>query len=113
MRPRYLLQSRDREADLVRIAPVLRHQVRFGRVNLVDDDWGVAKPVDVIFCRNVFIYFDRVTQEEILQRFARLLTPGGYLFVGHAEALNGFDVPFRPVGPTTYRTPGPAGGGTR
>jgi chemotaxis protein methyltransferase CheR len=105
MRERYLLQSRDPEQKLVRIAPALRGRVRFRQLNLMDQSYGIREPVDVIFCRNVFIYFDRCTQERILNHFCRHLAPGGYVFLGHSEAINGHDVPLRAVAPTTYRAP--------
>ncbi len=104
MRMKYLMRSKDRSQGLVRVTPALRSLVRFGRLNLVDDDWPVRERVDIIFCRNVFIYFDRKMQEAILRRFCRQLVPGGYVFLGHAEAINGHDVPLKSVGPTTYRT---------
>ena len=103
LRARYLLQSKDRAQGLVRVAPPLRATVHFRRQNLMDERYVVRAPVDVIFCRNVFIYFDRATQERILKRFCALLVPGGYLFLGHSEAINGLDLPLDQVAPTTYR----------
>ena len=105
LRARYLLQSRDRERKLVRIAPELRERVTFRRLNLMEDRYPLREPVDIIFCRNVFIYFERKTQEQILNRFVRHLAPGGYVFLGHSEAINGHDVPLKAVAPTTYRGP--------
>ena len=105
LRSRYLLQSKDRERKLVRIRPELRERVTFRRLNLMDARYPLREPVDVIFCRNVFIYFDRRTQEQILNRFVRHLAPGGYVFLGHSEAINGHDVPLKAVAPTTYRGP--------
>jgi chemotaxis protein methyltransferase CheR len=103
LRAKYLLRSKDRERALVRVAPAIRAHVRFRRLNLMDAQYGIREPVDVIFCRNVFIYFERKTQEQILNRFCRHLAPGGYVFLGHSEAINGHDVPLRAVAPTTYR----------
>ncbi len=62
--------------------------------NLLDEDYGISVPMDVIFCRNVFIYFERRLQEQILRRFARTMVGGGFLFLGHSETINGLDVPF-------------------
>jgi chemotaxis protein methyltransferase CheR len=103
MKKKYLLRSRDRSKALVKIAPELRKQVRFRRLNFMDSDFGMREPADVIFCRNVIIYFDRRTQESLIGRFCKNLRPGGYLFMGHSETLFGMDVPLVQVAPTIYR----------
>ena len=92
---KYLLRSRDREKAQMRITPELRAQVTFRHLNFMDSDYGVGKAMDVIFCRNVLIYFDRPTQETILRRLTRHLSPGRFLFTGHAETLGGMDLPLR------------------
>ena len=63
--------------------------VEFRRLNFMDSDYGIKENADVIFCRNVIIYFDRATQEQILQKLAHQLAPGGYIFLGHSETLSG------------------------
>jgi len=100
---KYLLKSRDRDKPRTRVAPEIRARVEFQRLNLMDADFGLAHPMDVIFCRNVVIYFDKTTQEQLIQKFARNLHPNGYLFMGHSETLHGFDVPLAQVAPTVYR----------
>ena len=105
LREKYLLRSKDRTRSLVRIAPFLRERVRFRHLNFLDGDFAVREPIDVVFCRNVFIYFDRSTQEQILNRFVKHLMPGGFVFLGHSETINGLDVPLVQVAPTIYRTP--------
>lgn len=102
---KYLLRSRDRERGLVRIVPDVRSQVKFRRLNFMDEDFGVAEPMDIIFCRNVIIYFDRQTQERLIHRLCTHLIPGGYLFMGHSETLSGLNVPLVSVGPMVYRRP--------
>jgi chemotaxis protein methyltransferase CheR len=102
-RRKYLLRSKDRTKGSVRIVPQLRSRVRFRRLNFMDSDFGFREPLDVIFCRNVIIYFDRATQERLLNRFCRHLAPGGYVFMGHSEALIDMNVPLAPVAPTVYR----------
>ena len=59
-------------------------------------------PFDAIFCRNVMIYFDKPTQEQLVGRFYELLAPGGYLFIGHSESLTGVSHLFRYVQPAVY-----------
>jgi len=106
MRRRYLLQSRDRDPPLVRIVPALRAKVRFARVNLLEP-FSLDGPADVIFCRNVLIYFDRPTQRRVLERLWQRLAPGGFLFLGHSDSLTGLDLPLLPQIPSVYRKPGP------
>lgn len=103
LRRKYLLRSKDRTNPLVRIAPELRARVRFGRLNFMDSDFGFREQLDIIFCRNVIIYFDRQTQEKLLNKFHGHLRTGGWIFMGHSETLNGLDVPLVQVHPTVYR----------
>jgi chemotaxis protein methyltransferase CheR len=102
MKTKYLLRSKDRSRQLVRVAPELRGNVCFRRLNFMDD-FRLRKPADIIFCRNVIIYFDRPTQETLFQKFCRSLRPGGHLFIGHSESLTGMDLPLAQVVPTVYR----------
>lgn len=103
LRARYLLRSRDRDSAQVRIVPQLRAAVRFRQLNLLDQDYGIQEPVDVVFCRNVMIYFDRPKQQQVLGRICRVLRPGGYLLMGHSESLSGLDLPVEQVAPTVHR----------
>lgn len=103
LRRKYFLRSRDPHNRQVRLAPELRRMVDFRRLNLMDADYGLDRKADVIFCRNVMIYFDRRTQQQILEKFSDCLAPGGYLFVGHAETLHDLTLPFAPVAPSLYR----------
>jgi chemotaxis protein methyltransferase CheR len=103
LRKKYLLRSKDRDADLVRMVPQIRQNVSFRRLNFMDDDFGITEAVDVIFCRNVMIYFDRPTQERVIRKFCDHLQPGGFLFIGHSESLTGMDTPLLQVASTIYR----------
>jgi chemotaxis protein methyltransferase CheR len=105
LRHKYLLRSRNPQQKTVRICPALRALIDFRRLNLMDTDYGFGEPFDVIFCRNVMIYFDKPTQERLVNRYAANLRPGGYLFIGHSETLNGLDTQLAPVAPSTYRSP--------
>ncbi|TLN05282.1 chemotaxis protein CheR [bacterium] len=100
---KYFMTNRDRNKGLVRIVPELRRLVRFRTLNLVDDDFCLAEQWDVIFCRNVIIYFDRSTQERLIRKLCTHLSPGGHLFLGHSETLTGLDVPLVRVESTIYR----------
>lgn len=105
LRKKYLLRSRDRSLGVIRMAPEIRSLVTFRRLNFLDDNYAIAEPLQVIFCRNVLIYFDRATQEKLINRFCRKLVPGGYLFLGHSETINGMNVPLKHVESTIYRKP--------
>ena len=103
LRRKYLLRSRDRTNRQVRIVPELRNSVEFRRLNLMDAQYGFEVLFDVVFCRNVMIYFDRSTQKQILEKICASIRLGGYLVMGHSESLNGFVLPLRLVAPTLYR----------
>ncbi len=103
LKTKYLLRSKDRQSGLVRIVPQLRAKVIFRRLNFLDEDFGLREPLDIIFCRNVIIYFDRPTQARLLQRFYGHMRPGAHIFMGHSETLSGLDVPLVSVASTVYR----------
>lgn len=102
-RRRYVMQAKDRRSGAVRLVPELRSQVQFARLNLMDDAYPVDKEQDVIFCRNILIYFDKETQFAVLTRLCDHLRIGGYLFMGHSETLAGFNLPLKLVGPTVFQ----------
>jgi len=102
LKRRYLLRSRDKSKKLVRLAPEVRRLVEFRRLNFMES-FAFSEPMDIIFCRNVMIYFDRSTQEQLLRKFCSQLRPDGYLFIGHSESLTGMDLPLRQHAPTVYR----------
>jgi chemotaxis protein methyltransferase CheR len=104
MKSKYLMRSKDRHSDLARIVPELRCKIKLRRLNFLDDDFGLREPMDIIFCRNVIIYFDRPTQSRLLTKFYGHLRAGGHIFMGHSETLSGLDVPLlTSVAPTVYR----------
>ncbi|MCX7278378.1 MAG: methyltransferase domain-containing protein [Burkholderiales bacterium] len=82
---KFLLRGKGENAGLVRIKPELRRMIDFLSINLIRNDWPFRDPFDVVFCRNVMIYFDAATQRAVLERIHRVMKPGGMLFVGHAE----------------------------
>ena len=103
LKKKYLLKSKDHNKGLVRIVPQLRNQIKFRRINFMDESFGMTEPLDVIFCRNVIIYFDKETQERLMHKFYKNLAPGGYLFLGHSETLSNLNTEFKSVASTVYR----------
>jgi len=100
-RRKYLLRSKNKDRRLVRVAPELRELVSFRRLNFMDD-FQFREKMDLIFCRNVMIYFDRKTQTELVRKFCDHLEPGGHLFIGHSESLSGAGLPLKQLAPATY-----------
>jgi chemotaxis protein methyltransferase CheR len=82
---RFFLRGKGDQEGMVRVRPELRHLVSFKQLNLLADGWPLTGQFDVIFCRNVMIYFDKATQRKILARFVPLMKPHGLLFAGHSE----------------------------
>lgn len=103
LRRRYFMRSRDKSSNQLRVVPELRSTIKFRQLNFMDVDYGLAEKVDAFFCRNVMIYFDRPTQQRILQKLSHWLLPGGYAFIGHSETLHGMDLPLVAVAPALYR----------
>ena len=105
LRKRYLLRSKDRSRGIIRMAPEIRSLITFRRLNFLDEGYSIRDKMQIIFCRNVLIYFDRPTQEKVINNFCSHLQPGGHLFLGHSETINGLDVPLAQVNSTVYRKP--------
>ena len=84
---RYFLRGCGKQSGFVRVRPELRKLISFKPLNLLSNEAYLSKPVDAIFCRNVMIYFDKLTQQKILDRFAPLIKTNGLLFLGHSENL--------------------------
>jgi chemotaxis protein methyltransferase CheR len=103
MAARYVMASRNKDRGEVRISPKLRSHVGFGRLNLMDTSYQVGEPMHVIFCRNVLIYFDKKTQQEVLRKLCDCLAVGGYLFIGHSESIAGMNLPVRQLANTVFR----------
>ncbi|MEW6693883.1 Chemotaxis protein methyltransferase [Tepidimonas thermarum] len=98
----YFLRGKGANEGLARVKPELQKHLQFFTLNLVDERWSLNEEFDVIFCRNVMIYFDHATQRQVLARLHRLLRPHGTLFVGHAENFSDARDLFRLRGKTIY-----------
>lgn len=103
IKKKYFLRSKDKTKSLVRIVPELRQKVTFQRINFMDEDYGVKERQDMIYCRNVIIYFDKKTQEQFISKLCNYLIAGGYLFLGHSETLFNMDLPLIQIGASTYK----------
>ncbi|GHC89522.1 chemotaxis protein methyltransferase [Pseudorhodoferax aquiterrae] len=99
---RFFLRGKGSNEGLVRVRPELVKAVEFLPVNLIRNDWPFREPFDVVFCRNVMIYFDAPTQRQVLERIHRVMKPGGLLFVGHAENFSESRDLFTLKGKTAY-----------
>jgi chemotaxis protein methyltransferase CheR len=105
LRQKYFLRGKDHSKGLVRVSPELRRKVSFHQLNFMSDSYRIQNMFEIVFCRNVLIYFERKTQEAVISKICRNISPGGYLFVGHSESLAGMDIPVRQVATTVFRMP--------
>lgn len=103
LQQKYVMTSKDRSARLCRIVPALRSRIQFAPINLMDGSYPFDRDMDIILCRNVLIYFDRPTQEAVLERLCSHLRPGGYLFLGHSESITGLRLPVTQAANTIFR----------
>ncbi len=108
-RKRWLLRGTGPNDGTVRVRPELGRSVRFERFNLMDAQWRHPEPFDVVFCRNVLIYFDAPTKLEVMRKLHGAMRPDGLLFIGHSESFNDSADLFRLEGKTVYRRMGSRG----
>ncbi len=100
---KYFLRNKNRAIKKVCVNPMLKKNIRLQYQNLMDPTYAVKDMYDVIFCRNVLIYFDRETQESVINKLCRHLIKGGYLLIGHSETTANMTVPLEVVKPTIFR----------
>lgn len=105
MQARYVMRPLDAKRAEVRIAPELRRLMRFEHLNLMDASYPFDRDVDVIFLRNVLIYFDKADQRQVIARLAGHLRPRGYLLLGHSESMVGNGSGLRQVAPAVFQKP--------
>jgi len=103
MRNRYVMASKDRSKDLCRIVPELRENVRFHTGNLLGDLALIRQRYEIVFCRNVLIYFDRSNQYKAIARLIGHMSADSFLFLGHSETMLSFDLPLRSVSHSVYQ----------
>ena len=103
LRTRYVQRALDPARAEGRIVPALRRKLSFGRMNLMDARYGVGGSMDLIFCRNVLIYFEKDVQAQVINRLCEVLRPGGFLVLGHSETIMGLDLPLTTVATTVFR----------
>lgn len=99
---RWAMRGVGERAKSLKVRPELQQMITFNRLNLLES-WPMRQPFDIIFCRNVVIYFDKPTQSVLFDRMANQLIPGGHLIIGHSESLNKVCDRFSLVGKTIYR----------
>lgn len=100
---RHFQRGKGEMAGYVRVKPELARAVEFMQINLISPSWPVTGPFDAIFFRNALIYFQKDTQNSILRRMAKLLKPGGYLFLGNSEHISWLNDIYEPLKQTMYR----------
>jgi chemotaxis protein methyltransferase CheR len=100
---RYLSKVETDDGPCLQLVPEVRRLIQFSRFNLMTPTFPFRHGFDIIFCRNVMIYFDRPTQEALVKRFSGQLHPGGYFLIGHSESLNAIAHPLTYVEPTVYK----------
>ena len=103
IKKKYFLKSKDSKKELVRLKADVRNSVKFKHLNFIDKDYGLNDSFQIIFCRNVLIYFDKETQKKVLEKFMSYLEPGGFLFLGHSETIMNMNLPLRTVAPTVFQ----------
>lgn len=104
LRQKYLMPQRTSHRKIYEVGSQIRNAVIFRYLNLMQE-WPIKGPLDIIFCRNVMIYFDKTTQSRLVNRYWDILNSGGVLFTGHSESLTGIDHKFDYIQPTIYTKP--------
>lgn len=102
LKKKYLLKSKNQAEKIVRIVPELRKKVEFEYLNLIDNDYKLKRHFDLIFCRNVLIYFDHQTRESIISKLCSYLKTDSLLFLGHSESIINMDLPLQQIQPSIF-----------
>lgn len=103
LKKRYFLKSKDRQKPQVRVTKELRQHITFKRYNLMSEGFPSSDDFDIIFCRNVLIYFDKASQARIINKLCEKIPTGKYLFLGHSESIIGVGAPLKQLAHTSYQ----------
>lgn len=103
LRSKYFTRHNSNQGTCYSVNSTLREAISFNRLNLSSPPFPMRGPMDVVFCRNVMIYFDTAVRTRLVTEICRLLKPGGYLMIGHSESLTGIKAPLKPVQPAVYK----------
>jgi chemotaxis protein methyltransferase CheR len=103
LKKKYFLRKPNADKPLAKIKPGYMSKVKFERFNLLKSFNTFSQKFDIIFCRNVLIYFNRTVQLQVVSNLVKHLNEGGYLFIGHSESLNSMELPIIQVKPTIYK----------
>lgn len=103
IKKKYLLRAKNPLDKTVRIIPQLRNKITFHRLNFMDEHYDFNTMFDIVFCRNVIIYFDKETQEQVINKLVSRLKPDGFFFLGHSESITNMNVPLKNMKPTIFR----------
>ena len=102
-RKKYVLKSKDTSNQRIRMSPSLRTAVTFSRINLIDSEFRMERLQDIIFCRNVLIYFDAEVKNQVLHNLYAQMNPDAWLVTSHSESLIGLNTPLKSLRPSIYR----------
>ncbi|MGK7397117.1 MAG: CheR family methyltransferase [Candidatus Cyclobacteriaceae bacterium M3_2C_046] len=103
LKKRYFLRSKDPSNRVVKLIREIREKVSYQRLNFMDNYYEVPSMYDLVFCRNVLIYFEKNVQEQVINRLCQKLAHGGYFFLGHSESIMGMKVPLKQIKPTIFQ----------
>lgn len=106
MKKRYFHRGKGANSGFAKVVPELRKLIEFKRINLMDNNWDLPKNIDIVFCRNVMIYFDKSTQLNIIGKIVGRMNPMGLYFAGHSENFGNDNALLKPLGKTIYRNQG-------
>jgi len=103
LKKKYLLKNKNKEIKKVRFIPAIRNKTQFAYLNFISNDNELSTKFDIVFCRNVIIYFERHIQKLVLSKILEHIKPDGYLFLGHSESITDMNLPLKKISPTVFQ----------